>query len=97
MKGVRGQLEFSAGDLIVLDKNSSGETLEVTGGGHGTCQRTGLSGDVSGGLFYIIPIIDAPSESLLVGLAILYCLHFFFEILNEMLQLEKRREFAIVF
>jgi hypothetical protein len=69
VKGVRGQLEFSAGDLIVLDKNSSGETLEVTGGGHGTCQRTGLSGDVSGGLFYIIPIIDAPSESLLVGLA----------------------------
>ena len=67
--GVKGgQLEFSAGDLIVLDKNSSGETLEVTGRGHGKCERTGLSGDVSGGLFYIIPIIESPSEPLLAAL-----------------------------
>lgn len=64
--GQRRRLEFSAGDLIVLDKNSNGETIEGTGGGHGTCQRTGLSGKVFGAVFYIIPTIEAPDESLLV-------------------------------
>lgn len=63
-----GRLEISSGDLIVLDKNGNGETIEVTGRGHGTCQRTGLSGDVSGGVYYIIPVIEAPSESLLAAL-----------------------------
>ena len=59
-------LEFYAGDLIVLDKTCNGETLETTGRGHGTCQRTGLRGDVSGGIFYIIPIIEPPHDSFLV-------------------------------
>ena len=64
--GRRRRLHFSAGDLIVLDKSSNGETIEETGGGHGTCQRTGLSGKVFGAVFYIIPTIEAPDESLLV-------------------------------
>lgn len=59
-------MEFSAGDLIVLDKNCNGETIEETGGGHGKCQRTGLSGNVFGAVFYIIPTIEAPDEALLV-------------------------------
>ena len=64
--GQKRRLEFSAGDLIVLDKNSNGETIEETGGGYGTCQRTGLSGKVFGAVFYIIPTTEAPDESLLV-------------------------------
>ena len=63
-----GDLEFYAGDLIVLDKKDNGETLEVTSRGRGTCQRSGLTGDISGGVFYIIPTIEAPNESLLVSL-----------------------------
>lgn len=62
-----GHLEFSSGDLIVLDKNSNGETIEVTGSGYGSCQRTGHTGKVSGALFYIIPIIETPGDSLLVS------------------------------
>ncbi|XP_028402029.1 myosin-VIIa-like [Dendronephthya gigantea] len=64
----RGGLKFYSGDLIVLDKTCNGETLEATGEGYGTCQRTGLSGDVSGGIFYIIPVIEPPNDELLAVL-----------------------------
>ncbi|OQV23320.1 Myosin-VIIa [Hypsibius exemplaris] len=60
-------LSFVKGDLIVLENNTTGETLLSGGWCYGRCERTGKVGDFTGSpdCVYLLPTLTKPGPELL--------------------------------
>lgn len=59
-------LTFQKGDLIVLDDDSTGETVMNSGWCIGRCERTGQKGDFPAEAVYVLPALSQPPHDILV-------------------------------
>lgn len=59
-------LTFLKGDLIVLDDDSTGETVMNSGWCVGRCERTGEKGDFPAETVYVLPSCTKPPQDILV-------------------------------
>lgn len=53
----RSHLAFRRGDIIIMDENCSGETLNTTGWASGTNDRTKQWGNFAANYVYIVPVV----------------------------------------
>lgn len=60
-------LSFQKGDLIVLEDESTGETVLNSGWCIGTCERTTEKGDFPAETVYVLPSLSKPPNDILVG------------------------------
>ncbi|KAK9510245.1 hypothetical protein O3M35_005070 [Rhynocoris fuscipes] len=58
-------LSFQKGDLIVLEDESSGETVMNSGWCVGRCERTGQKGDFPAEAVYVLPALTQPPSDIL--------------------------------
>uniref|UniRef100_A0A348G641 Myosin VIIa n=1 Tax=Odontomachus monticola TaxID=613454 RepID=A0A348G641_ODOMO len=58
-------LTFQKGDLIVLEDESTGETVLNSGWCVGTCERTGEKGDFPAETVYVLPSLTKPPNDIL--------------------------------
>lgn len=58
-------LTFQKGDLIVLDDDSTGETVMNSGWCVGRCERTGQKGDFPAEAVYVLPALSQPPPDIL--------------------------------
>lgn len=61
-------LTFQKGDLIILEDESTGETVLNSGWCIGTCERTGEKGDFPAETVYVLPSLTKPPNDILVRL-----------------------------
>jgi myosin-7 len=59
-------LSFLKGDLIVLEDDSTGETVMNSGWCVGRCERTGEKGDFPAETVYVLPACSKPPQDILV-------------------------------
>lgn len=59
-------LNFQKGDLIVLEDESTGETVLNSGWYVGACERTGEKGDFPAETVYVLPSLTKPPNDILV-------------------------------
>lgn len=59
-------LNFQKGDLIVLEDESTGETVLNSGWCIGACERTGEKGDFPAETVYVLPSLTKPPNDILV-------------------------------
>jgi hypothetical protein len=59
-------LTFLKGDLIVLEDDSTGETVMNSGWCVGRCERTGEKGDFPAETVYVLPSCSKPPQDILV-------------------------------
>lgn len=59
-------LTFQKGDLIILEEESTGETVLNSGWCVGTCERTGEKGDFPAETVYVLPSLTKPPNDILV-------------------------------
>lgn len=59
-------LNFTKGDLVVLEDDSTGETVLNSGWCIGTCERTGEKGDFPSEMVYVLPSLTKPPNDILV-------------------------------
>jgi len=59
-------LTFQKGDLIILEDESTGETVLNSGWCVGTCERTGEKGDFPAETVYVLPSLTKPPNDILV-------------------------------
>lgn len=59
-------LSFRKGDLIILEDDSSGETVINSGWCVGRCERTGEKGDFPAETVYVLPTLTKPPSDILV-------------------------------
>ena len=59
-------LTFMKGDLIVLEDDSTGETVMNSGWCVGRCERTGEKGDFPAETVYVLPACSKPPQDILV-------------------------------
>jgi len=59
-------LTFQKGDLIILEDESTGETVLNSGWCVGTCERTGEKGDFPAETVYVLPSLTKPPSDILV-------------------------------
>lgn len=59
-------LSFRKGDLIILEDESSGETVINSGWCVGRCERTGEKGDFPAETVYVLPSLTKPPNDILV-------------------------------
>lgn len=62
-------LSFQKGDLIVLEDESTGETVMNSGWCVGRCERTGQKGDFPAEAVYVLPALSQPPPDILVKIA----------------------------
>lgn len=60
-------LNFQKGDLIILDDESTGETVLTSGWCFGICDRTGERGDFPAENVYVLPTLSKPLADILVS------------------------------
>ena len=60
-------LTFSKGDLILLEEDSSGETVMNNGWCVGRCERTTERGDFPAETVYVLPAVTKPPTDILVS------------------------------
>ncbi|KAG5306891.1 MYO7A protein, partial [Acromyrmex insinuator] len=58
-------LNFQKGDLIILEDESTGETVLNSGWYVGTCERTGEKGDFPAETVYVLPSLTKPPNDIL--------------------------------
>lgn len=58
-------LTFQKGDLIILEEESTGETVLNSGWCVGTCERTGEKGDFPAETVYVLPSLTKPPNDIL--------------------------------
>lgn len=68
-------LDFSRGDLILLDEENTGETVLNSGWCAGTNERTEERGDFPAEAVYVLPCLNKPPDDILVRI-IAYTLHY---------------------
>lgn len=61
-------LNFQKGDLIILEDESTGETVMTSGWCVGYCERTGERGDFPAETVYVLPTLSKPPVDILVSL-----------------------------
>ena len=59
-------LDFSRGDLILLDEENTGETVLNSGWCAGTNERTEERGDFPAEAVYVLPCLNKPPDDILV-------------------------------
>ena len=59
-------MDFSRGDLILLDEENSGETVLNSGWCVGTNERTEERGDFPAESVYVLPCLNKPPDDILV-------------------------------
>ena len=59
-------LNFSRGDLILLDEEATGETVLNSGWCSGVSERTGEKGDFPAEAVYVLPSLNKPPDDILV-------------------------------
>ena len=59
-------MDFSRGDLILLDEENTGETVLNSGWCAGTNERTELRGDFPAEAVYVLPCLNKPPDDILV-------------------------------
>jgi hypothetical protein len=59
-------LNFSRGDLILLDEEATGETVLNSGWCSGVSERTGEKGDFPAESVYVLPSLNKPPDDILV-------------------------------
>ena len=59
-------LSFRKGDLIILEDESTGETVINSGWCVGVCERTGEKGDFPAETVYVLPSLTKPPDDILV-------------------------------
>lgn len=60
-------LTFSKGDLILLEEDSSGESVMSANWCVGRCERTGEKGDFPAETVYVLPAVTKPPGDILVS------------------------------
>lgn len=61
-------LNFQKGDLIILEDESTGETVMTSGWCVGYCERTGDRGDFPAETVYVLPTLSKPPVDILVSI-----------------------------
>lgn len=59
-------LNFQKGDLIILEDESTGESVMTSGWCVGYCERTGEKGDFPAETVYVLPTLSKPPVDILV-------------------------------
>lgn len=80
-------LNFQKGDLIVLEDESTGETVLNSGWYVGTCERTGEKGDFPAETVYVLPSLTKPPNDILVHINIYTDYFHYRETLTSILKL----------
>lgn len=60
-------LTFNKGDLILLEEDSSGESVMSANWCVGRCERTGEKGDFPAETVYVLPAVTKPPVDILVS------------------------------
>ena len=60
-------LSFSKGDLILLEEDSTGESVQSSGWCVGRAERTSERGDFPAEMVYVLPAVTKPPQDILVS------------------------------
>lgn len=86
-------LTFQKGDLIVLEDESTGETVLNSGWCVGTCERTGEKGDFPAETVYVLPSLTKPPNDILVRMNdFFYRVKIYYRKYNKICDIEEKAD-----